>query len=103
MGKMVRYTSDELKNRSSQTDWDAVRKMTDEEIEASCEQDPVWQEMGGDDWMDQAELVTPRKQGIYAKFDEDVIAYYKSLGRGYQARMNAVLRAYMEAHPQNNP
>ncbi len=51
-----------------------------------------------------AELVTPPKKGIYAKFDEDVIAYYKGLGeRGYQARMNAVLRAYMEAHSQNNP
>jgi uncharacterized protein (DUF4415 family) len=54
--------------------------------------------------MEKAELVTPSKKGIYVKFDEDVIAYYKSLGeRGYQARMNAVLRAYMEAHPRNNP
>ena len=45
-------------------------------------------------------LSPPAKKGIYAKFDEDVIAYYKSLGRGYQAKMNAVLRAYMESHPE---
>ena len=103
MGKIVRHTSEELKKKSSQTDWDAIRKMTDEEIDASCENDPVWLEMGGDEWMDKAELVTPLKKGIYVKFDEDVIAYYKSLGeRGYQARMNAVLRAYMEAHPLND-
>ena len=102
MGKIVRYTSEELKNKPSRTDWDVVRKMTDEEIDASCEHDPVWQEMGGDDWMEQAALVTPPKKGIYVKFDEDVIAYYKSFGgRGYQARMNAVLRAYMESHPRD--
>ena len=99
MGKIVRHTSEELKNMPSRTDWDAVRRMTDEEIDAACEADPVWREMGGDDWMEHAELVTPAKKGIYAKFDEDVIAYYKSLGRGYQAKMNAVLRAYMESHP----
>jgi uncharacterized protein (DUF4415 family) len=52
--------------------------------------------------MEQAALVTPPKKGIYVKFDEDVIAYYKSFGgRGYQARMNAVLRAYMESHPRD--
>ena len=101
MGKTVRHTSEELQNRTSHTDWDAVKAMTDEEIDTSCENDPVWREMGGDDWMDKAELVIPPKKGIYAKFDEDVIAYYKSLGgRGYQARMNAVLRAYMESHPR---
>jgi uncharacterized protein (DUF4415 family) len=101
MGKIIRHTSEELKKKPSRTDWDAVRNMTDEEIDAARERDPVWQEMGGEDWMDNAELVKPPKKGIYTKFDEDVIAYYKSLGgRGYQARMNAVLRAYMESHPR---
>ena len=99
MGKTVRHTSEELRKMKSQADWDAVRQMTDEEIDAACEDDPTWQGMGGDDWMEHAELITPPKRGIYAKFDEDVIAYYKSLGRGYQAKMNAVLRAYMESHP----
>ncbi len=103
MGKIVRYTSEELKNQPSQTDWNAVKKMTDEEIDASCKNDSVWLEMGGDDWLDNVELVSPpKKRAIYAQFDEDVITYFQSLGRGYQARMNAVLRAYMEAHPHNN-
>jgi uncharacterized protein (DUF4415 family) len=31
-----------------------------------------------------------------AKFDEDVVAWFKSQGRGYQTRMNAVLRHYMQ-------
>ena len=35
---------------------------------------------------------------ITAKFDRDMIAWFRKQGRGYQARMNAVLRSYYEAH-----
>jgi uncharacterized protein (DUF4415 family) len=30
--------------------------------------------------------------------DEDVLAFFKSTGKRYQTRINAVLRAYMKAH-----
>jgi uncharacterized protein (DUF4415 family) len=40
---------------------------------------------------------TPKKARLTAAFDEDVVRWYRSLGRGYQARMNAVLRTYMLA------
>ena len=32
------------------------------------------------------------------RLDADVLAWMKSQGRGYQTRINAVLRAYYEAH-----
>ncbi|MDH3599640.1 MAG: BrnA antitoxin family protein [Candidatus Tectomicrobia bacterium] len=103
MSKDGRYSSEELKQMQSETDWDAVRKTTDEEIDAACSRDPVWQEeMGGDEWTEQIDLVRPAKKAIYAKFDADIIEFYQSFGRGYQARMNAVLRAYMEAHRQDS-
>ena len=35
---------------------------------------------------------------ITAKFDRDMIAWFRQQGRGYQARMNAILRSYYEAH-----
>ncbi len=97
--KISRHTSEELRRKKSKTDWERIRNMADEEIEDALFNDPVWQEMGGDNWMENAEVITPKKKGIYAKFDDEVIRYYQSFGRGYQARMNAVLRAYMEAHP----
>jgi uncharacterized protein (DUF4415 family) len=34
---------------------------------------------------------------VNAKFDRDVVDWFKRQGRGYQTRMNAVLRKYMEA------
>ena len=47
-----------------------------------------------------AKVVMPEDRGktqVTAKFDADVVAWFKRQGRGYQARMNAVLRAYYEA------
>ena len=40
----------------------------------------------------------PEKRGIFIRLDDDVIAWYKGQGKGYQARINAVLRSYMEAN-----
>jgi uncharacterized protein (DUF4415 family) len=37
----------------------------------------------------------PRKTRITAAFDTQVVRWYRALGHGYQARMNAVLKAYM--------
>ena len=34
------------------------------------------------------------------RIDADVIEWFKAQGPGYQSRMNALLRAYMEAHPK---
>lgn len=45
-----------------------------------------------------AELQMPRsKKGIYVRLDADVIDWLKSRGKGYQTRMNAMLRALMES------
>jgi uncharacterized protein (DUF4415 family) len=50
-----------------------------------------------DDFWDEAELVVPAaKQAISLRVDEDVLAWFRSLGPRYQTRMNAVLRAYMK-------
>ncbi len=43
----------------------------------------------------------PVKQQITARLDADVIAWLKSRGRGYQTRMNAILRREMLAATKN--
>ncbi len=40
------------------------------------------------------------KQSINLRVDEPVLAYYKSVGKGYQTFMQNVLRAYAQAHPK---
>ncbi len=41
--------------------------------------------------------VRARKTRITAGFDADLVKWFRAMGHGYQARMNAVLRAYMLA------
>lgn len=43
------------------------------------------------------ELV-PKKTLVSLRVDAEVLAWFRAQGRGYQSRMNALLRAYMEAH-----
>ncbi|OJU06874.1 MAG: 3-oxoacyl-ACP synthase [Rhizobiales bacterium 65-79] len=49
---------------------------------------------------DKARLVLPKpsKQQMTIRFDTDMVEWFKARGKGYQSHMNAVLRAYMEAH-----
>lgn len=49
------------------------------------------------DWasVEVANPVRPKKTRITAAYDADVARFFQSMGNGYQARMNAVLRCYM--------
>ena len=40
----------------------------------------------------------PKKMLLSLRIDSDVIAWFRAQGAGYQSRMNALLRAFMEAH-----
>ena len=40
----------------------------------------------------------PKKTLLSLRIDADVVAWFRALGSGYQSRMNALLRAYMEAN-----
>ncbi len=81
--------------RKGKTDLDRLRAMSEEEIEKAIRQDPD-SDPANFDWSN-AELVMPRRKGaISIRLDEDVLTYFKSLGAGYQTRINAVLRHFME-------
>jgi uncharacterized protein (DUF4415 family) len=46
-----------------------------------------------------AELRVPQtKKGVYLRLDPDLIDWLKRQGPGYQTRINAILRSYMETH-----
>lgn len=55
-------------------------------------------ELDEDFWRN-ARLVMPKpaKEAISLRVDQDVLAWFRAQGRGYQSRMNAVLRAYVES------
>ncbi len=36
------------------------------------------------------------KDAVKLRLDKEILAFFRSQGKGYQTRMNAVLRAYVE-------
>ena len=43
----------------------------------------------------------PAKAQLTIRVDRDVLAWFRKQGRGYQTRINTLLRAYMEAHKRD--
>lgn len=47
------------------------------------------------------EAWAPGKQQLTIRLDADVLKWLKAHGRGYQTRINRILRAAMESQPQH--
>jgi len=92
--KMVKYTLDSLpmltKTRRAQLK--ALAARPDSEIDTSN-----IPEMTDEQWKNakRGHFYRPRKQQITARVDADVLDWLKSQGRGYQSRINAILRREM--------
>ncbi len=52
-----------------------------------------------DEWFAKARVVYPheRKTQLTVRLDADIVEFFKAKGKGYQTRMNEVLRTYVEA------
>jgi uncharacterized protein (DUF4415 family) len=82
--------------KRGKTDLEKFRNLTDAEIEAGMAKDPVWADFDELDWSDAVLVIPPKKTAISIRVDEDVLDFFKKQGAGYQRRMNAVLRSYMD-------
>jgi uncharacterized protein (DUF4415 family) len=79
------------------SDWKRLRAMTDSQIRRGIESDPEVQPTDRDFWR-KAQVVMPRaKETITIRLDADVLEWLRKQ-KGYQTRINAVLRSYMQAH-----
>ena len=95
-----RYTADEIREMiqrgEDRTDWARIDAMTEAELEQAIASDPDWADIP-ENWYEQAEAVIPKKVPVSIRLDADVTEYFRSTGKGWQTRVNAVLRAYKEA------
>ena len=90
-----------------------LENMTDEEVERNALSDPDnppltdeqlaravrLKDIPGKTLLEKLRTIRKRepKQLVTARFDADIVRYYKAKGKGYQSLMNAALRACMEA------
>ncbi len=95
---IVRVSAEELRNRPSDSDWARVDAMTDEDIDAAIASDPDAAPILDEEWFRNAVLIQPGKIATSLRVDDDVIGWFRAQGKGWQTRMNSVLRAYAKAH-----
>ena len=85
-------------SRKSQTSLLKVRKMADADVVRDGDA-PEWTpEMFARAIARKGLKPVSKKALLSLRIDADVIEWFKGQGSGYQSRMNALLRAYMEAH-----
>ena len=77
-----------------------------EQIEAIPDKEIDYTDIAQTDkaFWEKAELRMPQpKKGIYLRLDQDLLDWLKHQGPGYQTRINAILRSYMETHKCSGP
>jgi uncharacterized protein (DUF4415 family) len=89
----IRVSRDDA--RPGKTNWAAVDALTDDEIEEAVRNDPDAVPLDFD-WSKAVLVIPPKKKAISIRVDGDVLDYFKKEGAGYQRRINAVLRSYMQ-------
>jgi uncharacterized protein (DUF4415 family) len=89
--------NNEFTSSNSQTDWQRLDAMSDEDIDLSdCPE--ITPEMFAKAVVRQGLPATKSKTQVTLRIDSDVLEWFKSHGQGYQTQINQLLRDYMEAH-----
>ena len=77
--------------KPSNTDWKRLESMKDENIDTSDIPER------GEEFFKNAVWQLPGKKSVTIRIDTDVLEWFRSQGKGYQTRINQLLRKYMEA------
>ena len=93
---IVKHTVAELrameKRGETKTDWKAAAKKP---LPSGHDPDDAMEEI---DWLT-TELPKPQRKGhMTLRIDSDVLSWFRAQGKGYQSRINAILRQYFEQH-----
>lgn len=78
------------------TNWKRLRSLSDREIRNAVDKDPEARRTDASFWK-KAKVVLPKaKQTVTMRLDADLLKWLRRQ-KGYQTRINAVLRTYMDA------
>jgi uncharacterized protein (DUF4415 family) len=95
---IARFSADKVRRKiargESKTDWKRANAMSRAEVErlANRDEGPL-----PADWESTITIGLPApKQDIHIRLDTDILDWFKAHGRGYQTRINAVLRGFVQ-------
>jgi uncharacterized protein (DUF4415 family) len=86
-------------SRTSKTDLPRVRALKNRQIKVSADHPEADMRHIVRGIVRQGLKPTNSKTSISLRVDADVLEWFKAQGRGYQTRINAVLRAFKDASP----
>ena len=98
---MNEYTSGNTSKTDPGTDWKRLRTMTDEEVHAAITTDPDIKPTDEAFWKKATVVMPRRKETVTMRLDADLVEWFRG-ERGYQTRINAILRAYMNAQKHHH-
>jgi uncharacterized protein (DUF4415 family) len=61
---------------------------------------PEAESLGAEFWKSARVVMPAGKTSVHLRLDNDVVEWFRARGKGHLTRMNAVLRAYVEAQKQ---
>ena len=79
--------------KKSQTDWKYLASIEDGKIDFSD-----IPRLGSDFWKNAKLRMPEKKDSVTIRLDHDVLNWFRKMGSGYQTRINAILRTYVESH-----
>ena len=91
-GGITKVTLDEALKMKGETDWARIDRERKEGLEPERDE-----EEGDIDWSTARVVYPEPRQAVSIRLDPDVLDYFKQGGKGYQTRINAVLRSYVAA------
>ena len=78
--------------KQSNTDWNRLKSMSDNEIDLSD-----ITELDESIFKNASLRMPTNKKSVSLRLDADVLNWFKGQGKGYQTKINAILRMYMKA------
>ena len=93
---ITRVSRDEARQLEDETDYSRLDAMTDADITKAAADDPDAPPLDLD-WTQARLTLPPRKDVVTLRLDRDVLDWFRTQGKGYQTRINQVLRAFYEA------
>lgn len=84
-------------SKKSRTDWARIDAMRDEDIDLT-DVPEVPPEAFARAVVRRGLKPVERKEQLTLRVDSDVLEWFRKQGQGYQTKINALLRAYMDAH-----
>lgn len=93
--RITRVSAARARRLRDESDWSRVDRLTERQRDRAARTDDDAETLGAAFWSKAKVVMPERKVPVTIKLDREVLAFFRKGGRGYQTRINAVLRSFV--------